>query len=133
EAGEDESARDELLAVGVVHLVAMTMALGGLPPVVELARARGLLEHAGVGAEAHRPALLREPPLRRQEIDHRMRGARIDLGRVGALETAHVPRELDHRHLHPEADPQEGDLVLARVPYGGDLSLRPARTEAHRD
>src|SRR5207249_11167560 len=54
EAGEVESARDEPLAVRVVHLVAMTMALGGLPPVVELPRARALVEHAGVGTEAHR-------------------------------------------------------------------------------
>jgi len=61
-----------------------------------------------------------------------MRGVRVDLGRVGLLQAAHVAGELDHGHLHPEADAEERHAVLARVAHGGDLALGAARPEAHR-
>src|SRR5262249_50659958 len=108
------------------------MTLGGLAAIVELTRGRSLLEHARIRPQSHGSALLGETPLRGEQIDHRMRRARVDLGRVGALETAHVPRDLDHRHLHPEADAEEGDLALPRVAHRGDLPLRPTRPEPHR-
>jgi hypothetical protein len=46
-----------------------------------------------------------------------------------------VPRRLDHRHLHAEADPEEGHLPLAREAHGLDLAGRAALAEAagHED
>src|SRR5262245_24916151 len=110
----------------------MAMALRGLAAVVDLPRQRSLGEHAGVAAEAHRAALLREPALRCHEVDDGMGRLRVDLRRVGPLEAADVPRVLDDRHLHAEADAEERDLVLARVAHGRDLALGAARPEAHR-
>src|SRR5688572_33453688 len=63
EAGQHEAAGLELLAVRVVELVPVTVALGGLAPVVDLPCERALGEHAGIAPEAHRAALLREPAL----------------------------------------------------------------------
>src|SRR2546422_1128735 len=51
----------------------------------------------------------------------------IHLGRVGALEAAHVARVLDDRHLHAEADAEEGDLALARVAHRLDLDRKSTR------
>src|SRR2546422_5370471 len=131
-AGEPEPALLEPLAIGVVHLVAVAVTLGDLLAIVDPARQRAFLEHAGIRSQAHRPALLREAALRAHQVDHRVRRLGIHLGRVGALEAAHVARVLDDRHLHAEADTEEGNLALARVAHRLDLPLGAARAEAHR-
>ena len=47
----------------------------------------------------------------------------IQLGGVGARQAAHVPGELHHRQLHPQADTQEGHPVLPGEADGLDLAL----------
>ena len=54
---------------------------------------------------------------------------RIDLRGVRARAVRHVPGELGHRHLHPEADPEEGHAVLARILHGTNLPLGTAAAE----
>src|SRR5579885_3503380 len=133
EPREDEARAGELLAVGIVELVAVAVALGDPLAAVEPPRPRALLEHAGIGAEPHRAALLREAALRGHEIDHGVRRARIDLGGVRARKAADVAGELDHRHLHAEADAGKRHPLLARPAHRRDLALGAARAEAHRD
>ena len=89
----------------------------------------------GIGAEAHRRALV---------LDAALSGIRSMTGclafgsnsaRVRASELAHVARELDDRELHAEADAEERHAVLARVADRVDLALDAAIAEAagHED
>ena len=57
----------------------------------------------------------------------------IELGGVGAVHPGNRAGELDDRDLHPEADPQIGDLALAGDLGGGDLALDAALAEAAGD
>jgi hypothetical protein len=41
-------------------------------------------EHRVVGAEAHRAALVGDVALVEHQVDHRVLGGRVELGRVGA-------------------------------------------------
>ncbi len=132
ESREPHAVRLDALAIRVVELEAMAMALGDLLLAVDLGGERPVAEHARIRAEPHRPALLVEPFLRRHQIDHGMRRFRIDLRGVGAVEPAHVARELDHRHLHAEADAEERHVLLARVAHRCDLALGAALAEARR-
>ena len=58
---------------------------------------------------------------------------RVDLGRVGLVQTAHVAAELDHRHLHAKADAQKRHALFAGVAHGRNLALGAALAKAHRD
>ena len=67
--------------------------------------------------------------------DHRMRAMPIVLGRIRAVESGDVAREIDHRRVHAVADAEIRNLVLARVSRGGDLAFETAFAEAagHED
>src|SRR5690606_5855074 len=69
-----------------------------------------------IGAQPHRAAHVRDLPLRVHETDHRLRRVAHELDGVGMGHTADVSRELDHGALESEADPEERDLLLARLP-----------------
>src|SRR5204863_6496791 len=71
DAGEHEPALLEPLAIGVVHLVAVAVALGDLLAIVDPAPQRAFLEHAGIRSQAHRAGLLAEAALRAYQVDHR--------------------------------------------------------------
>ena len=62
-----------------------------------------------------------------------MRRVALELGRVRALEPRDAARVLDDRELHAEADPEERDLVGARVADRLDLPLGAAVAEATGD
>src|SRR3546814_5214754 len=64
-----------------------------------------------------------------EQADHRF-GARSELGRAGALDAGEVPRDLDARHLHAEADAEIRNAALAGEGDRGDLALRAALAEA---
>ena len=65
------------------------------------------------------------------QADHRL-ARRAEFGRVRLLDAAEVPRRLDHRHLHAEADAEIRDLALAREPRRADLALGAALAKAAR-
>ena len=130
-AADDEAGVDQRLPVGVVHLVAVAVALGDDRLVaVHLAGARVVGELDGLRAEAHRAAEVLDLLLLGQQVDHRVRRLGIHLGRVGAVEAADVARELRHGDVHAEADAEVRDRVLARDAAGEDLALPAARAEA---
>src|SRR5262249_54519184 len=131
---DDEPVLDELRAVGVVDLVAVPVALGDdRLAAVDLARVRFLAELDGLRAETHRAAEILDLLLLREQVDHRVWSLRVHLGRVRAVQTRNVPRELRDRDVHAEADAEVRDLVLARDAAGEDLPLPAARAEATRD
>ena len=66
------------------------------------------------------------------QVDDRVGRARVELRRVRAAQSGHVARELDHRHLHPQADAEERHALFARVADGVHLALDAAAAEAGR-
>src|SRR5204863_6847720 len=56
----------------------------------------------------------------------------VELGAVGVGEAGLVPRILDDRKLHPQANAEIGNAVLARVPNRLDLPLDAALAESAR-
>src|SRR5690606_20670284 len=140
-AGEEQPALLlHRLAVVDVHLITVTVALIHIGLAVDLAdlgaRAQGRSVSGQVHAAAHVPALLALDalialnPLGHQADDGFVRGAELSRGRLG--EARQVPRRLDHRHLHAEADAEIGNLALASIARRLDLALRAALPEAAR-
>src|SRR5205823_1890909 len=95
--------------------------------------ARSRLQVAGLRSQSHRRAKLRHVLLFREQVDHGVRGGRIELAGVGAGESADAARDLDHGALEAEADPEERYLLLARESGGIHLALDTADTESARD
>src|SRR5436309_2991430 len=122
----------ERLEVVVVDLVAVAVALADDPLAVERRRAAAVAEQDRIEAEAHGATLVGERPLLGQQIDHEVRGVGSELGRVGALQAAHVARVFDYRALHAEADAEVRHALLARVAHRLDLALDAAVAEAAR-
>ncbi len=62
-------------------------------------------------------------------------GSALELRRVRAGKPEHAARKFYDCDLHPEADAEIRDAVLARVSDGGDLALDTALAEAagHQD
>ena len=110
----------------------MAVPLGDLRSAIQFRGERTFLQHARIRAEAHRTSLLRDAALFLHEVDHGVRRVFVELGGVGVLPAKHVTGVLDHRALHPEADTEEGDLVLAGVFDRGDLALHASGSEPTR-
>ncbi len=83
-----------------------------------------------VGAEAHRASEVGDLLLLGQQVDHRPLGLDVELGGVRAGHVRDVACELADGHLHPQADPEIRDPLLARDADGADLALDPAPSEA---
>ncbi len=126
--------------VVVVDLVAVAMTLDDRVPTVDLPRARARHQTRLLGAEAHGASVieclgtafhlaLAIGPLGDQ-TDHRVRRAAVEFGAVGTGQSHHVAGELDHRHLHAQADAEIGNAVLAGVAHRADLALHAALAEA---
>ena len=130
--GDDEPGGDQLVAVLVVHLVAVPVALVDDGLVVDVAGPRALGELDRLRAEPHRAAEILDLLLLREQVDHRVRRLGVHLGRVGAVEAGDVARELGDGDVHAEADAEVRDPALARDLAGEDLPLPAARAEAAR-
>ena len=110
---------------------------------VDIRDAASLVQKCFVGAESHgaahvaiRLSLLQHVathPFRHQTNDRIL--ARSELCGVGAGKIGEVPRRLNHRHLHAEADAEIRHLTLTREARRLDLALGAALTEAagHQD
>ena len=130
---DDEPRVDDLLAVVVVHLVAVAVPLVDDRLAVGLVGAGPLVDLDRLRAEAHRAAEVLDLLLLREQVDHRVRRLRVHLRRVRALEPDHVARELGDGDVHAEADAEVRDRALARDAAGEDLALPAARAEAAGD
>ena len=133
QAAEHEAVLLELRAVPVVELEAVPVALVDDRLAVDLAHRRALQQLGRIGTETHRAALVLDVVLVGHQVDDRVGAARLELRRVGVLETDDVASELDAGGLQPEAQTEVRDLVLARHLRGLDLALDPAVAEPARD
>src|SRR4051812_22696436 len=129
-AGNPQPGGGQDLLVFTVEFVAMPVALADLGSSVGFMRETALLQNAGPGSQTHRAAQLVDALELAQLINHAVRRPEIEFARVGPLQAAHVARVLDHHGLHPEADTEVGNLVLARVADGVDHALNAALPEA---
>ena len=140
-AGEDQPLFLERVAVVDVDLVAVAVALGDVGRAILLGDLAVVAELRLVGPEPHGAAEigLRRAPLQPfrahplgDEADHRLRGL-AEFGGRGRGDAGLVPRRLDARHLHAEADAEEGDVAFAGEFDRGDLALAAALAKAAGD
>src|ERR1051325_3023362 len=116
-----------------VHLITMAVPLFDRIRRVRLAGERAVAQERRVLAEAHRAAEGVDADEIAQLVDDLVRRLVVELRRVRADHARYVARELDRRALHAEADAEVGDLALAGVADGGQLSFHAARAEAGAD
>src|SRR5262249_52894590 len=116
-----------------IHLVPVTMPLTDLRLAVGLLGLGTGLQHARPLPEAHVAAHPFHPLELPQLVDHRVLSAWVELRRVRSLETAHVAGELDDGALQSQANPEERDLSLARVPDRLEHAGHPADAEPPGD
>src|SRR5919199_1486673 len=131
--GDDEATFLELAPVFIVELEAMAMAFEYEVASIGFRRTRARLQDAGVDAEAHRAAFVRNVELVGHEIDHRMFRRRIELRRIGILGAKLAARQIDTGALHPQAQAEVRDPVLAGITRGDNLALYTAVAETTRD
>src|SRR6266542_4897855 len=87
---------------------------------------------AGIRAEAHGAAHVREMLLRFHERDDRVGAFRREFTRVTVVEADDVACELDYCGLHSEADPEKWKTGFSRVPDRLEHSLHSPHTKAAR-
>ena len=121
----------EHVEVGGIHLPPVPVTLLHDLLLVAASGERVRLEVAGLGSQPHRGAEVGHVLLLGQRGRSRGAASRGELRRVGVLEAAHVPGELDRRTA-AEADPEERDASLAGEPRV-HLALDAADPEAAGD
>jgi len=115
-----------------VHLVAVAVALDDSKGAVDLLGEASLPEDRLVVAEAHRRPHILHPLLLGEDGDDGMRRL-AELPGARAVQAEDVAAELDDGELHPEADPEVRDGVLAGVPDRRHLATGPPSAEAAGD
>ena len=131
---DDESGILQLLTIGGIEFVAMTMALVNRFGLVVNLEGFGVREDDGfTGAETHGGAHVGDALLLFLQTDDGMSGFFVEFGRVGFGESADVSRVFDGGNLHAEADSEVGYLVFAGVLCGDDFTFDTAIAKSSRD
>ncbi|BAI65237.1 hypothetical protein RMDY18_14050 [Rothia mucilaginosa DY-18] len=137
--GDEQACFFKLLAVLIVHLVAVAVTLCNLGCAVGLSNLRAGNEVCLVQAQAHGAAQVActfdELLLLFDGCDDRYGGFRVELGGGCFAQAQYVACVLDDHGLQAEADAQGRNLVLACVLEGTDLAIQAADAEAagHED
>src|SRR5690242_9419822 len=87
------------LSVGVVEFVSMAVALPDFVHPIGFLRLAAADEPAGVGAKAHRAALLIDAELLAEHADHRIRRLRVELCRIDRVRAEGSAGRFDDHHL----------------------------------
>ena len=98
----------------------------------QLALLRTRFEQGRSEAEPHGPSQMGLGDFGHED-DDRVRRLGCEFGGMGVLQAAHVPSPFDDGDLEPEADTQEGHLLLPRPLDGGDHTLGPSMSESTGD
>src|SRR4029453_12996309 len=127
----------QLVAVSVVDLITMPMPLLDVCLTVALGNDRAGQQFGRIGPETHGRAKVAVALDDRDLLGHRrndrMRRIRCKLAAVGSVEAGHVPSNLDHHALQPEAESQDRDLVLPGVADRPHLAFHASDPEAAWD
>ena len=89
---------------------------------IRLVAVRVMLERTAILAQTHRMAQHVEVLISHQ-VDHRIERVGVKLGGACAAQVQHVAGVFDNRHLHPQANAKERNLVLTGVLDGNHLAL----------
>ena len=81
-------------------------------------------------AETHAAAFFSDLALLIEQADDWLGRFLIELAAIGSGDAANISRELNRRHLHPEAKTEIGNVIFARVLGGADFSLDAAFAKA---
>src|SRR6266404_36454 len=111
----------------------MSMALADIARRVNRFRQRTRLNAAWICAQSHRPAHSFDTDQVTKLEDHRVGRIIVKLGRVRALESADVSRELDRRALHAQADSEVGRQLATSVVDGAQHSGNASLAESARN
>src|SRR5207247_8588593 len=95
--------------------------------------ARPWFQDARVAPEPHRPSLVTDVALLRQEVDHRMGREGVELRGVRVVRAQGGARKLDDHALHAHAEPERGNAALAAEAGRLDLPLDAAVAKAAGD
>lgn len=135
--GDHQTGVLELRPVGVVHLVAVTVALRDQLRAVGHGGDRPRGESCVVRAETHGAAHVTlaadELDLLRHRGNQRVRRVGVELRRRRVRDADDVAGVLDHHRLESEADAQRRHLVLARPAKRAELPLDTSDAEAAGD
>src|SRR5690348_12393953 len=93
--------------------MAVALANFGLP--VDPIRQRVRFYLAGPGAEPHGTAEFLDTTEFTKLVDYAMGSGGIELARIGVFQTANISRKLNAGSLHPEANTEVRNFVLARI------------------
>src|SRR5256714_5486434 len=118
----------ELVAILVIDLVTMSMSLAHLGHSIDRRRLGSDAEPTRVGAEAHRPAHVCHVLLVFHERDHSVVAIGREFAGMTIRQANYVPRKLDDRGLHSEADAEERKARFARVANCLEHSLDATHT-----
>src|SRR5579859_1035776 len=116
----------------VIELIAMTMALKNNGLTIGLIGLRTRDETADPVSQPHSAALIGHLALRQHQIDDRMRALLIKLGAISICQSQDVARELDHRHMHAQTEPQVRNILAPRKARRLNLPFDATRTETAR-
>ena len=116
-----------------VELIAMTMTFADDFGLIDFSHLAARFQFAFVASEAHGAAHVGDVLLVFHQVDDVERRGRIQFHGVGVVETEHVSAELNHHHLHAEANAEGRDVLLATIACSNNLSFRAALSEARTD
>ena len=111
----------------------MAVALKHRRIAVERPGERARAQQAGVAAEPHRPAHLRNVGLLVEQRDHGAVGVLVGLGGRRGLPAQARAGEADDHVLHPPAEAEVGQPLLQRVARDADFALDASLAEATGD
>src|SRR4029453_919960 len=106
-----------------VELVAVTMPFEHFVVSIDFFRQRATNDFGRPCAETHAAAFFSDLALLIEQADDWLSRFLIELAAIGSGDAANMSRELNRRHLHPEAKTEIGDVVFARVLGSTDFSL----------
>ena len=130
QTGKSQPRRLQGLAVGIIELIAVAVTLVDPPAAISRLGPAPLRQHAGPAAQTHGAALFRHIHLILHQVNDRIGGPGIQLAGVGPGKARSMAGKLHHRHLHPQADAQEGHLLLPGIADGADLALHSPAAKA---
>ena len=141
-ATNHQARRFKLRHIMVVHFIAVAVAFADLGCAVDFGGKAALLQFHFLRAQAHGAAQIGVFVARFHaaicglpfvnQRDNGVGGFQVKLGGICACQACHIAGVFNQRNLHPQANAQIGDVVLAGKTGGGDFAFHTARAKAAR-
>ena len=121
-----------ILTVKIVEFIAVAVTFPDLIAVIALLQHRSFFDHAGIGTQTHRSALVDFIILAGHEVDDLVAACGIEFIGIGILPAKDIAGKLNDRDLHAEAQSQIRNVVFPGIAGGNDLAFDAAAAEASR-